>query len=614
MGENGHHTHEHEHDEGLGKVDIILFISGGVLFAVSYLVRALSLPVLPVILMVISYLFIAHKIILNTVHSFGVFDENFLMLVASAGAMIIGEYFEAFAVVALYEIGEYLEDLSVDNARKSVKSLVDVKSDTARVIIGDDEVMTPANSVKIGDVIRLRPGERVPLDGVVLSGRCTLDTSAITGESLPREADVGEEVFSGAINLDGVVDITVTKPLADSTATRILRLVEESEENRAKPEKFITKFARIYTPVVVGAAVMLALIGGAVTGGWYEWVHRALTFLVVSCPCALVISVPLCYFAAIGSGAKRGILIKGGNHLDALCAAKTVLFDKTGTLTTGRFEVVGLIPEKGIDKEMLLKIAAAVESRSNHPLARSICDACGDVSLPDVSDYDERSALGVSCIIAGKRFYAGSARFMAECGINVREYDYAAVYIAVNGRLLGTVLLSDTIKDDSKIVVNELKEAGIERMIMLTGDNEAAARRVAEELDIDYRAALMPEDKLSIVGAYDSCVFVGDGINDAPSLVAASVGVAMGGIGSDSAIEAADMVIMNDKPGLVAAAMMLAKRTRFTVKMNIVFALCVKLIILVLAAVGIAPMWAAVFGDVGVALICVLNAMRLLKC
>ncbi len=612
------HSHDDDDDEGISVKDIILTVVGLALFGLTYI------PGIPTVLFYImvyaGYILVAHEIILNVIKKlkgFDIFDENFLMFVASLGALLTGEIPEAFAVVVFYQIGEFCQDYAVRRSRKSISSLMDIRPDKAVLVKDGVETTLSPDDVNVGDIIKVIPGEKVPLDGVVISGESMLDTSAITGESVLREAAVDDEILSGFINKTGVLTIKVTKPFGESTVSKILELVENSSEKKAKSENFITKFARIYTPAVCGSALLVAIIGGLITAEWTTWIYRALTFLVVSCPCALVLSIPLSYFSAIGAGAKQGILIKGGNYLEALEKANAVLFDKTGTLTTGKFVVASIDSVNGVSNEDVLKYAAIAESSSTHPIAKSIVSANSTAfDKSKITSYNEKSAFGVTAVYDQKTITAGSDKMMKELGIEVKSYDCAVVHVAVDSKYIGTICLADDIKTDAKQTIDNLKTVGISKIAMLTGDNENAAKSVANTLGIDYHAGLLPQDKVEYVEKYKNdytTVFVGDGMNDAPVLASADISVAMGQAGSDSAIEAADIVLMNDKPSLLYKAKRLAHHTRVIVMENIVFALGVKLLILILAAVGVATMWAAVFADVGVALIAVLNAMRLLK-
>lgn len=613
------HSHSHSHGEKKNiKKDLIISAVGVLLFLLTFIPNIPT--VLSYILTYIGYILTAHEIILAvTKQRFGLdlLDENFLMLVASLGALLINERPEAFAVIIFYQIGEFCQDMAVDKSRKSITSLMNLRPDKVRIVKdGVETEVSPENAV-VGDIMKIIPGEKIALDGIVTSGETTLDTSAITGESMPREIGVGNEILSGCINMNGVITAKITKPFGESTVSKILELVQNAGDKKAKAESFITKFARVYTPAVVVSAILLAVIGSIITHDVQSWIYRALTFLVVSCPCALVLSVPLGFFSAIGAGAKQGILIKGGNYLEALNSANAVLFDKTGTLTTGIFNVSDIIPAENVTKDELLLLAAIAESSSTHPIAKSIVNANKiKYDKQKITQYTEKTSLGVVAEYDNTTIITGSQKIMTDNNITVTAYDSAVVYVAANGKYMGAVLLEDEIKPDAKQTVDMLYESGIQKIVMLTGDNENAAYKVADKLGIDYRAGLLPQQKVEIAQEFSekyNTVFVGDGMNDAPVLAAASIGMAMGGTGSDSAIEAADIVLMNDNPSLVCKSKIIAKKTRAVVMQNIVFALGIKLAILVLSAFGIAVMWEAVFADVGVALLAVLNSMRLLK-
>lgn len=625
--DHDHDGHDHdEHHAGRGKsprfssadaVKIALTAAGLILLAISYIPALPAAVFYPVIFL--GYALTAHRIIITVIRklkSFDLFDENFLMFVASFGAMLIGEYLEAFAVIVFYEIGEMCQELAVKKSRNSIAELMDIRPDRARIKDDGGERMVPAQEVSAGDIIIINPGERIPLDGECISGETLVDTSAITGESTPKEIAVGDDMISGCMNISGVIGVRVARPFGESTVSRILELVENSSEKKAKTENFITKFARIYTPAVVGSAVLLGVLGALITGNVASWIHRALTFLVVSCPCALVLSIPLTYYSAIGAGAKSGILIKGGNYLEALRSVDTVLFDKTGTLTTGNFLVEKIMTAEGFEPEQVLLLAAAAESASSHPIARSITAANKRaIDREKLQSLTERASFGVRAIYDGDTVTVGSERSMSELGITPEPVIGAAVHVAVNGKYAGTICLADDIKPDATQTVSALRGLGVRRVVMLTGDNESAAMKVAQKLGIDYHAGLLPQDKVDCVERYGKdgkTAFVGDGMNDAPVLACADVGFAMGAAGADCAVEAADIVLMNDKPSLIVKAFGIARRTRRVVVQNIVLALGVKLAILILSAFGLANMWAAVFADVGVALIAVLNAMRLL--
>ena len=548
----------------------------------------------------------------NNIRRGKAFDESFLMAVATIGAFAMiffpdtePHMAEGAAVMLFYQVGELFQAYAVGKSRKSISAMMDIAPDFANVEneAGELEQVDP-DEVGVGTVIVVKPGERVPIDGVVVDGVSQLDTAALTGESVPRHVEVGGEVISGCINMTGALHVRTTKPFGESTVSRILELVENASEKKAKTENFITRFARVYTPAVTGSAVALALIGGAVTGAWADWILRGLTFLVVSCPCALVISVPLSFFGGIGGASKIGVLVKGSNYLEALSEVDTVVFDKTGTLTKGEFKVVATHPEAPFTEESLLELAAHAEAFSDHPIAISVREAySGTLDPKRVSDSGNQAGHGVTATIDGKQVQVGNDKLMAEVGIDAPACETAGtiLHVAVNAAYAGHIVIADVVKDDAQSAISELKAAGIRRTVMLTGDREEVAADVATER---VEGLLASED------AKHKLAFVGDGINDAPVLTRADVGIAMGAMGSDAAIEAADIVLMDDKPSNIAHAMRIARKTMGIVWQNIVFALGVKLIILVLAALGIANMWLAVFGDVGVAIIAILNAMR----
>lgn len=568
------------------------------------------------------------KAVRNIAHGH-VFDENFLMTVASIGAMIIGEYSEGAAVMIFYQTGELFQSVAVGKSRQSISDMMDINPEFANVERNGEVAEVEPDEVAVGEIVVIKPGERIPLDGEVISGSSGLNTAALTGESAPREVTVGDEVISGCVNTDGLLKIRVTKPYSDSTVAKILELVENSSESKAKTENFITRFARVYTPIVVISAAMLAVLPSVIIGlskgdwQWGTWVYRALTFLVVSCPCALVISVPLSYFGGIGGASRRGIMIKGANYLEQLDKAKTFVFDKTGTLTKGSFAVTEKCPE-GISESELLLYCAAAEQISNHPIARSIVAAAratGDI--PKAENAAEIAGFGVEAQVGGKKISVGNARLMARVGARVSETEKAGtvVYCAVDGEYRGYVLVSDEIKENSRAALSELKALGAEKTVMLTGDRKVTAQAVSSAIGLDeVRFQLLPDGKVAALEeiyaakpAKSTLVYVGDGMNDAPSLARADVGIAMGGLGSDAAIEAADIVLMNDDIANLPLAVRIARKTRRIVTQNIVFALGVKIAVLVLAAFGIGNMWLAVFADVGVSVIAILNAMRCMR-
>jgi Cd2+/Zn2+-exporting ATPase len=553
-----------------------------------------------------------------------VFDENFLMCTATVGALIIGEYPEAVAVMLFYQVGELFQNVAVSRSRQSISALMDIRPDYANIEKDGQLLRVDPEEVAVGDVIVIKAGERVPLDGTVLEGSSALDTAALTGESLPRDVSVGDEVISGCVNLSGLLHVKVRKPFGQSTVARILDLVENSSEKKAQAEHFITKFARYYTPIVVFAALALAVIPSLATGQWGVWVPRALNFLVVSCPCALVISIPLSFFGGIGGASKQGILVKGSNYLEALAQAGVVVFDKTGTLTQGRFSVTSIHPE-GMDEGELLELAALAEQFSTHPISRSIVAAWGGV--PDqerVREVEEAAGHGVRAVIDGRTVLAGNRKLMDREGIpvnTVHDHSGTVIHVAVDGRYAGCLVIADQPKETSAQALRELKEAGIRQTVMLTGDAQGAAQAVADALGLDqFYAQLLPADKVERVeallaekGPREKLVFVGDGINDAPVLSRADIGVAMGALGSDAAIEAADIVLMDDDLLKLPAAVRIARKTLSIVRQNVVFALGVKLLVLILSAIGRANMWAAVFADVGVSVLAILNASRMLR-
>ena len=562
--------------------------------------------------------------IANVMHG-KIFDEEFLMSAATIGAFAAGEYPEAVFVMIFYQTGELLGDIAVGRSRRSIAALTRIRPDTAVVLREGRELTVVPENVKVGEMILLRAGDRVPLDGVITEGITMLDVSALTGESMPAEAYEGSEVFSGSVNLTGTVKMRVTAAYGESTVTRILRLMEESAQNKAKSENFITRFSHIYTPAVVIGAVLLAVVPSLFTGEWKMWIYRALTFLVVSCPCALVISVPLTFFCGLGAASSRGILIKGSNFLEALADVDTVVFDKTGTVTQGRFAVDAVRPADGIDSDGLLEIAALAERYSSHPIASAITSGYGketDISrLGKVTELSGDKGRGIEAEIDGAVYYVGNEYLMRSLGVNYFETSSGGTVVHIcrdDGKYLGLITVSDMIKEDSASAVAKLRKFGVSGIIMLTGDNDRAAADTAEKLGItEYRAGLLPDGKVTeverLIDRGCKVAFVGDGINDAPVLARADVGVAMGALGSDAAVEAADIVLMDDKLTGLPRAIGVCRRTVRIVRENILFALTVKFLILALSAVGLAGMWLAAFGDVGVMLIAVLNALRALR-
>ncbi len=551
-------------------------------------------------------------------------DENFLMTIASVGAFYCGEYPEAVAVMLFYLIGSFFEHYAVNKSRKSIVDLMDIRADFARKIVNDKEEIIEPEELTLDDIILIRPGEKIPVDGVVIEGNSSLNTAALTGESVPRNIGPGSEVISGAVNLTGVLQIRVTSIYEDSTVAKVLDLVENASNRKAPVEKFISKFARLYTPIVVSVAVLLAVVPPLIMGfdHFQHWLYTAMIFLVVSCPCALVISVPLTLFAGIGSASKHGILVKGSNYLESLAAVRTMVFDKTGTLTTGQFSITKLCPAQGTTEDELLRTAAYGESLSNHPIAQAIQKAYGNIDNSQVSSYQEIPGKGISAIYNGKKIYCGNIRLMNELNFNVisSKTESSVVHIATEYKYIGHIEADDILRNNAKKTLAELKSCGIQKMVMLTGDREIIAKDIAEKVGIDkVYAELLPEDKVNAMESLLSdkqqknIAFIGDGINDAPVLARADVGIAMGALGSDAAIEAADIVILNDDISKLSGAIKIAKKTLSICKQNVTFALVIKFAILILSVFGLANMWMAVFGDVGVTFIAILNAMRALK-
>lgn len=576
-------------------------------------------------LFVIAYLVIGARIVYTAVKNIfhgEIFDENFLMSIATIGAIILGQYPEAIAVMLFYELGNVFEDVAVNNSKKSISALLEVKPAFATLKLGNELKTVDPNVVQIGDIIVVKPGEKIPLDGTVVLGQSSVDTSALTGESMPQNIKVGDTALSGSINQNGTLQLKVTKLYNDSTVAKILDLVQNATSKKADTEKFITKFAKIYTPIVVGLAVALAIVPPLVVGGaWNTWIYRALIFLVISCPCALVISVPLSFFGGIGAASKQGILVKGSNYLEALNDVDTVAFDKTGTLTKGQFAVVAVEPNVNVSQQQLLQMAASVEKNSTHPIAVSILKAFDGKILP-IEKSTEQAGHGLQAEVDGQPVIVGNAKAMKQSSIDFLESQAlgTVVYVAVNGQFWGDIVIADEPKTDAKQAIKLLNNRGIDKTVMLTGDNKNVGTAIAKKLHMsNVFTNLLPENKVEIINdlLQDShakgkkTAFVGDGINDTPVLATADVGFAMGGLGSDAAVEAADIVIMGDEPSKVARAMKIAKKTRRIVTENISFALTIKIVFLLLGALGMVNMWQAVFADVGVTIIAVLNAIRL---
>ncbi|EKQ56772.1 MULTISPECIES: heavy metal translocating P-type ATPase [unclassified Clostridium] len=609
------------------KSEIIRLIIGAIIFGIATVMK-LSNP-MELLLYLTSYILIGGEVILGAFRNIikgQVFDENFLMSIATIGAFAIGEYPEGVAVMLFYQIGEMFQDMAVNRSRKSISALMDIRPDFANLKENNDIRKVDPEDVRIGDVIVVKPGEKVPLDGKIIEGNSMVDTAALTGESVPREVGMGDDILSGVINKSGLLTIKVEKEFGDSTVSKILDLVQNASSKKAPTENFITKFARFYTPAVVFAALALAIIPPFIIQGatFSEWVYRALAFLVVSCPCALVVSIPLGFFGGIGGASKNGILVKGGNYLEALNDVEMVVFDKTGTLTKGIFKVTEIKPENNITKDELVACAAYAENYSNHPIATSILKAYDKEIIRDkINNYEEISGHGVKAILEGKEVLAGNYKLMDREAIEYKQVETigTVVHIAIEKKYAGYIVISDEVKEDSKKAIKALKDIGVKKTVMLTGDNKVVGTKIAKELGLDeVHAELLPDqkvEKLELLFEEKSpkgkVVFVGDGINDAPVLARADIGIAMGGVGSDAAIEAADVVIMTDEPSKIASAIKIAKKTRNIVMQNIIFALSIKLVILVLVAFGLGTMWEAVFGDVGVALLAVLNAMRAMK-
>lgn len=619
------HDHDHEHVDTENRRRLISIIAGTIgLISATFLKDNLQIQLL---IYILSYILIGGDVILTAVRNIGkgeIFDENFLMVLATIGAFAIKEYPEAVSVMLFYQIGELFQDYAVDRSRKSISALMDIRPEFANVQRENEIVKLSPEDVKVGDIIVVKPGERVPLDGKIIKGETFVDTSALTGESVQRKLKEGSEILSGFINKTSLITVEVTKSYGQSTVARILELVQNAASRKAKTEKFITKFAKYYTPAVVFTAVALAIIPPLVIEGaiFSEWLYRALIFLVISCPCALVISIPLGFFGGIGAASKKGILIKGGNYLEALNSVDTVVFDKTGTLTKGVFNVTKIVPMEGVNKDELLQMAALGESFSNHPIAVSILQYYEKAIDKDiVKNYEEISGYGVKAIIKDRQLLLGNKKLMEKENIDYKEVDSygTVVHAAVDNKYWGYIVISDEIKEDSKKAIEELKKIGVKKVVMLTGDSKYTAEKVGKELQIDeIYSELLPADKVDkfeelYKNKKGNLLFVGDGINDAPVLGRADIGIAMGGLGSDAAIEASDVVIMTDEPSKIVTGINIAKKTRKIVIENIIFALGVKFLVLILGALGVANMWEAVFADVGVALIAVINSMRALK-
>ncbi len=606
------------------KRDLYKIIAAAILLVAAVRIPAEGWTRLAVFL--VPYLVIGGSVLWKAARNIAhgqIFDENFLMALATVGALIIGEYPEAVFVMLFYEVGELFEHVAVGRSRKSITALMDIRPDYANVEQGGELRQVDPDEVEVGSVIAVRPGEKIPLDGVVLEGSSSLNTMALTGESLPRDVEAGDSVISGCINLNGFLKVRTTKSFGESTVSRILDLVENSAANKSRSEAFITRFAKWYTPVVVVGAVLLAIVPPLFAGDWTRWIHQALVFLVISCPCALVISVPLSFFGGIGGASKCGILVKGSNYLEALAQTEIVVFDKTGTLTKGTFRVTAVHPEEGPEAE-LLELAALAESYSSHPISQSLRAAYGrDMDKTRLGEVEEISGHGIRAVIDGRAVLAGNAKLMAQAGVECHpcEFTGTIVHVAADGRYLGHIVISDEVKEDAAETIAALKAQGIRKTVMLTGDRKEVGEAVAEALGLDeVYTELLPGDKVSMVESLleqttggGKLAFVGDGMNDAPVLSRADLGIAMGALGSDAAIEAADVVLMDDQPSKLVQAMRISRKTRRIVVQNIVFALAVKAVVLGMGLFGIATMWEAVFADVGVLVIAICNATRALR-
>lgn len=601
-------------------------IISAILFALAFVFKA-QYELISSVMFTVSYIIVGYDIVIKALKNITrgkVFDENFLMTVATIGAFCIGELPEAVAVMLFYQVGEMFQDYAVDKSRKSVAALMDIRPDYAVVVRDRYAKKVSPDEVKIDEIILVKPGEKIPLDGIVTEGKSTLNTLALTGEALPRSVDVGDEVLSGSINNDGVLKIKVIKEFGESTVSKILDLVENASSKKSKSENFISKFAKYYTPVVVIIAVMLGIFPPLLFKQPFNiWVYRALSFLVVSCPCAIVVSVPLSFFGGIGASSRMGVLVKGSNYLEALSKVEVIVCDKTGTLTEGVFKVQKIVAN-GVSENELIKYAAYAESFSNHPISLSLKEAYGDkIDDKKVSDVKEISGKGVYAKVEGKEILVGNEKLLKENGIEFPTSNEIGtiVYVAINHEYAGFIVISDKIKEDTYIAIDLFKKNNVKKVVMLTGDKKSISEAVSKELNLDeYHSELLPQDKVEIVerlmkekAEEGKLLFVGDGINDAPVLALSDIGIAMGGLGSDAAIEAADVVVMTDEPSKIAGAIKISKKTMRIVKENIIMALAVKISVLVLVSIGIATMWSAVFADVGVSMIAVLNALRILK-
>ena len=607
------------------KINLFRIITTIILFAITFIPSLNSN--IKISLYIISYLVIGGDILINAIKNIfkgELFDENFLMSLATVGALVIGEYPEAIAVMLFYQIGELFQDMAVEKSKANITKLMDIRPDFANIEHNGNLVQVSPEKINIGDIIVVKPGEKIPLDGIIVYGKSSLNTTALTGESIPRSVNVDDEVLSGCINLSCLIKIKTTSTFGDSTVSKILDLVENADNSKANTEKFITKFAKIYTPVVVILAVLLAVIPSLITGEWLEWINRSLIFLVISCPCALVVSVPLSFFAGIGGASKNGVLIKGANYLEALANVNTIVFDKTGTLTKGNFKVVAIHPEK-ITEEKLLEIATLAEQFSTHPISISLKNEYSkELDKNRVKDIEDIPGKGIKATVDKKQVYIGNDNLMKYIDVHYEncEKEGTISHIVIDGEYAGHIVITDEIKPTSKTALNELKNLGVAKTVMLTGDKKEVGESIGFELGLDeIKTELLPVNKVEEVERLiksknndkEKIAFVGDGINDAPVLKRCDIGISMGGLGSDAAIEASDIVLMNDDPSSIAKAIKISRKTLKIVRQNIIFALAVKLIVLILGALGIANMWEAVFADVGVSFIAILNALRCIK-
>ena len=627
--EHGHEHHHEEEEEGRGR--IIRIIAATILLIAAVIIEKKTAwqDWQYLLLFLVPYLIVGWETLKEAAE--GLFEgealsEDFLMSIATIGALAIGfmpgaetQFAEAVFVMLFFQIGEMFEEVAEGRSRKSISHLMDIRPDTANLERDGEIFKVAPDTVKVGEIIIIRPGEKVPMDGVVIDGTSSLDTVALTGESVPRSVNKGDEILSGCVNLSGVLKVRTTKAFAESTVSKILDLVENAAESKSRSESFITRFARVYTPIVVGLAVLVAVIPGLITGHWATWIYRGLLFLVVSCPCALVISVPLTFFGGLGGASRKGILIKGSNLIDKLAGVRTVVFDKTGTLTEGVFEVTAVHPQE-IDNNELLHLAAHVERHSTHPIAMALRNAYPNEQDDCViADVEETAGHGILATVNGKRVAVGNSKLMEKVGAEWRPCHHAGtiIHVAIDGRYAGHIVISDRVKDDAVTAIEQLRKAGVNRTVMLTGDQEHVAAAVAQKVGVnEYHAQLLPADKVTEIEKLlneGTLAFVGDGINDAPVLTRADIGIAMGALGSDAAIEAADVVLMDDKPSKIALAVQIARRTICIAKENIWFAIGIKVLVLLLAIPGLATMWMAVFADVGVTVLAVLNAMRALR-